>query len=549
MSAPVRRRRSSAGTIALRFPRRRLIAAVGIAIILAAVAYTGVRFYLAASKISGHGGVGDVIGLAQNQDDTPGSLAYKIHHGQRVNILMLGYGGANHDGSYLADSIMLVSVEGPDRVAMTSLPRDTFVKVAAFANGGTYAGKVNASFAIPMSNGAFGTLKPDYSNDYNGAGKLASQVIGDYLGVGIDYWVGVDFTAFKKVVDAIGGVDVNNPYTLDDNQYPIDATGGYQHIHFDAGVQHLNGDQALIYVRERHSDSDFGRSKRQQQVVAAIKDKAVSVNAVSQMFTLLDALSDNVHTNLSLNDMKTFSSVLDKVNTSSTHHVSIDNSNWQYDTTDSSAGYILLPRDHTMASLRNYIANELPDPAVLGENASVEFVSSGGQASNGQSLAGVMSTVTGMIGFKTLAPVTAATAPASTEVHDYSGGKDTRTAQWMAAYFKGTVITEDPARKPAPDAGASPQPGASPVATTSPDIVVVLGKDFAAGFDQAERPTYAPPPNYVAPRQSPTRVQATQTPTSGPTIATSPAPTACKPPMVGQPGHCHPPGNSPSPGG
>jgi LCP family protein required for cell wall assembly len=531
MSAPVRRRRSSAGTIALRLPKRRLIAAAGIASILAVVAYTGVRFYLAASKISGHGGVGDVIGLAQNQDDTPGSLAYKIHHGERVNILMLGYGGADHDGSYLADSIMLISVEGPDRVTMTSLPRDTFVKVAAFANGGTYAGKVNASFAIPMSNGAFGTLKPDYSSDFNGAGKLASQVIGDYLGVGIDYWVGVDFTAFKKVVDAIGGVDVNNPYALDDREYPIDATGGYQHIHFDAGPQHLNGDQALIYVRERHSDSDFGRSKRQQQVVAAIKDKAVSVNAAAQMFTLLDALAENVHTNLSLNDMKTFSTVLDKVNTSSTHHVSIDNSNWQYDTSDPSVGYILLPRDHTMASLRHYIDNELPDPAVLGENANVQFSSTGGQASNGASLAGIMSSSMGMIGFKTLAPVTAATAPATTEIHDYSGGKDTRTAQWMASYFNGKVITEDPSTRPSPDAGASPQPGASPVATASPDIVVVLGKDFGVGFDQAERPTYTPPPNYVAPRQSPRTVQSPAPTKSPPAPSTPPATVSpsCKP--------------------
>ncbi|MGB2940932.1 MAG: LCP family protein [Candidatus Dormiibacterota bacterium] len=529
MSAPVRRRRRSAGTIALRFPRRRLIAAAGIALILAVVSYTGIRFYLAAAKVSpGHSSLGDVLGLAQNQDDTPGTLAYKIHHGERVNILMLGYGGAGHDGAFLSDSIMMISVEGPDRVAMTSLPRDTYAKVAAFANGGTYAGKINAAHAIPLSNGAFGTLKADYTSDYSGGGKLASQVIGDYLGVPIDYWVSVDFTAFKKVVDAIGGVDINNPYVLDDYQYPIDATGGYQHIHFNAGPQHLSGDQALIYVRERHADSDFGRSRRQQQVVAAIKDKTVSVNAVPQLFTLLDALSENVHTNLSLNDMRTFSGILNKVDTAGTHHVSIDNSNWQYDTTDSSAGYILLARDKTMNSLHHFIDSELPDPAVLGENANVAFSSTTGQASNGQSLAGIMSAVMGMINFKTLAPINAATAPATTEVRDYSGGKATKTAQWMATYFGGTVVTMDPATKPAPDAGASPQPGASPTSTASPDIVVVLGKDFASAFDQAERPTYSPPSNYIAPRQSPRQVQPTQAPmrapSSEPTVAASQSP-------------------------
>ena len=390
MSAPARRR-SSAGTTGRRFSKRRLIAATGIAIILAVVAYTGIRFYVAASRISGHGTIGDVIGLAQNQDDTPGSLAYKIHHGERVNILMLGYGGAGHDGAYLTDSIMLISVQGPDRVAMTSLPRDTFAKIGAFSNGGIYAGKINAAFEIPLSSGAFGTVKPDYPADYNGAGKLASQVIGDYLGVPIDYWVGVDFTAFQKVVDAIGGVDVNNPYALDDSQYPLGESGAVQTIHFNAGPQHLNGEQALIYVRERHADSDFGRSRRQQQVTAAIKDKVVSANAVPQLFTLLDALQENVHTNLSLNDMKVFTGILNKVNTSGTHHVSIDNTNWQYDTLDPSAGYILLARDKTMNSLHHFIDNELPDPAMLAENANVQFVSTTGQGSNGDSLAGIMS--------------------------------------------------------------------------------------------------------------------------------------------------------------
>ena len=498
-------------------------------------AYTGIRFYQAASKISGHGSIGDVIGVAQNQNDTPGTLAYKIHHGERVNILMLGYGGGSHDGAYLSDSIMLISVEGPDRVAMTSLPRDTFANVAAFANGGSYSGKINAAFAIPLSNGAFGTLKPDYSGDYNGGGKLASQVIGDYLGVPVDYWVSVDFTAFKKVVDAIGGVDVNNPYVLDDAQYPIDATGGYQQIHFDAGPQHLNGDQALIYVRERHSDSDFGRSRRQQQVTAAIKDKVVSANAVPQLFTLLDALQENVHTNLSLNDMKVFTGILNTINTSSTHHVSIDNTNWQYDTTDPSAGYVLLARDKTMNSLHHFIDNVLPDPAVLAENASVQFVSTTGQGSNGDGLAGIMSAVMGMINFKTLGPGTGSTAPATTEVHDYSGGKATKTAQWMATYFGGTVITEDPASKPAPDAGASPQPGASPAATASPDIVVILGVDFAANFDQAASANVRPPSNYIPPRQVPRKVQPTQAPSQQPTVA--PVPTA---PPTKKPSSPHP---------
>lgn len=537
MSAPLRRkRRSQASTIALRLPNRRVTAAIGIALILAVVAFAGLRLYQF-SKISSHNGIGDILGLAQNQDDTPGTLAYKIHHGERVNILMMGYGGAGHDGGYLTDSIMVVSVQGTDRVAMTSVPRDTYARIKAFSNGGEYAGKINAAYEIPLSKGAFGPVKSDYSSDFNGGGKLASEVVGDYLGIHVDYWVGVDFTAFKKVVDAIGGVDVNNPYALDDDQYPLGETGGYTHVHFDAGQQHLSGDRALVYVRERHADSDFGRSKRQQQVVAAIKDKVLSANAIPQIPTLMDALQENVHTSLSPNDIKVFSGILNKINTSDTHHVSLDSSNWQYSTLDPSAGYILLARDKSMNALRHYIANELPDPKVLGEKANVQFAATSGQASNGESLTGIMTGSMAMLNFTMVSPATGSAAPATTEVHDYSGGKGTETAKWMAAYFGGTVIIENPSNKPSPAVGAATTPGASPTPATSPDIVVVLGKDFSTNFDQAERPVYTPPKNYVPPKQNPTPAPVpsstpTAQPSPSPTRTPTAAPTACPSPTL-----------------
>ena len=522
--------------IALRLPSRRWVIGIGLVLILAVISYTGYRFYSAAHSLNG-AGIGDLIGLAQNQDDQPGTLAYKIHHGERVNILLMGYGGADHDGSYLADSIMVISVKGTDRVALTSIPRDTYVKVAAFANGGSYDGKINAAYAIPMSRGAFGKLKPEYSDDFNGAGKLASRVIGDYLGQNIDYWVGVDFTAFKKTVDAVDGVDVDNPSVLDDYEYPTENYG-YKHIHFDAGRLHLNGDQALIYARERHADSDFGRSKRQQVLAAAIKDKALSVGAVPKLYDLLGALQDNVHTNLSLNDLKVFGGVADKINSAETHKVSIDNTNWQYDTSDPSAGYILLARDKTMASLRRYIDNELPDPAVLAEKAYVQFASTSGQASQGQNLAGVQAVVMKMIGFQAMPPQAGTTAPAVTEIHDYSGGKASRTAKWMADYFKGTVVTEDPGSRPSPPPPLAPSPGASPVPFAAPDIVVVLGKDYSAAYDQLERPVYTPPPGYnnntrlnptpVAPKPTPTpTVEPTITPTPRSSPLPVPSPTPC----------------------
>ena len=427
----------------LNMPRKRWWAAVILVLVLAASGLMASKVMATAQALNPRVTVGEVLSAVANQSDIPGTLAYKVQHGERVNILLLGYGGVGHDGGYLTDSIMVLSIQGPGRVALTSIPRDTYVSIPAFANGTTYDGKINAAYELPLANGSFGTISDAYSG-FVGAGQLASKVVGDYLGITIDYFVGVDFTAFKDVVNAVGGIDVVNPTVLDDYQYPVGETGGTMHIHFDAGSLRLNGDQALIYVRTRHADNDFGRAHRQQQVIAAIKDKAVSIGAVPQLFSLIDVISNNVHTNMSPNDLRVFSSLANEVSSITTHHVSIDNTNWQYDTTTWAAGYILLLRDQTGAPLKHFIQAEMVDPAVTAEAATVQVVSGPSEYSYGQRAADVWTPLLGMLSFKAVAPGTTTTSPAVTQVHDYSGGTATLTAAWLAAYYGGVVVTETP---------------------------------------------------------------------------------------------------------
>ncbi|MFN2462449.1 MAG: LCP family protein [Candidatus Dormibacteria bacterium] len=517
-------------------PRKRAVILLIVALVLAVGGFTGFRLLELANSVNGHAGLGDVIGLAQNQDDTPGTLAYKIHHGERVNILMLGYGGGTHDGAYLSDSMMMISVQGTDRAALTSIPRDTYVKIkATFADRSAYEGKINAAYAIPLSKNALGKPAAEYDTAFEGAGKLASKVVGEYLGVNIDYWVGVDFTAFRKVVDAVGGVDVNVPSTLDDPEYPDDNESGYMHIHFDPGVQHMDGKRALIYVRERHADNDFGRSRRQQQVIALVKEKVQKPSVITRLYGLMDALKDNVHTNMSLNDLKVFGSIAGKINGAGVHHVSIDATNWQWETYGYYDGaYLLYARDATMASLHKYIAAEMVDPAVLAEDARVQFSSSPAESSRGDNLAGIFSSTMHMLNFNTGSPATTRLAPPTTVVHDYSGGRATKTAEWMATYFGGSVVTEDPATAPsAPDAyGATPE--ATPAPTPGPAaIVVALGRDVATEFDatapvSAETgsgtyyqplPTYRP---YVAPTARAAQVPSPQPSAQQPAPSPSP---------------------------
>lgn len=545
-------------TFSLKHPRR-WFAATGVALVLATGAVFGYRVFAAIRHIDPNASLGSIVGLAQNQDNVPGTIAYKLHHGERVNILLLGYGGEGHDGAYLTDSIMVVSVQGPDRVALTSIPRDTYVHLGqAFAGNVTYDNKINTAYEIPLINGGLGKPKPEYDQGFAGAGRLASKIVGDYMGQPIDYWAGVDFTAFAKVVDAVGGVNVVNPYALDDDAYPKGESGATMHIHFDKGPLHLDGEHALIYVRTRHADNDFGRSRRQQQVLTAVKEKALSVGAIPKLFDLLDALQNNVHTNMPIGDLKTFAGIANKINTAGAHHVSIDNTNFQYDTFSDYGAYILLQRDHSGATLRRFIAHELPPPAMLAEKAAVQFSSSYAEASQGYSLAGITSATMKMLDMRVVAPDTVPKAPPTTEIHDYSNGRATKTVEWLREYFNGTVVTES--GSPTSTPGSSTEPSASGDTVATPDVVVLLGADYATQFNSTPpaatgsnvtpsfrpRPTPTPSQTTAAPSPSPTETRPSPSPSRVPCL-----PPLCKPSAAPSPpaASSPTPGQSSSPGG
>jgi LCP family protein required for cell wall assembly len=136
----------------------------------------------------------------------------------------------------------------------------------------------------------------------------------DVVGIPIHYAVVIDFSGFTKVIDAVGGIDVNVPEAFTDTQYPKpgmeqatcpgDPTNAcvYETVHFDAGVQHMDGARALIYARSRHAEgdqgSDFARSRRQQIIMVALKDRFthpaawVTLARVQALPKLLDDATD-----------------------------------------------------------------------------------------------------------------------------------------------------------------------------------------------------------------------------------------------------------------
>lgn len=207
----------------------------------------------------------------------------------RINVLLLGMGGEGHEGALLTDTIIVASFQPSTKsVGLFSLPRDL---VVAFPNK-EYR-KINAANAYGEQQGA----KP-------GAGALVTKsAVETVIGGPIQYFVRVDFSGFARLVDDVGGVDITVEQAFTDYQYPTEDFG-YQTVSFKQGRQHMDGKTALTYVRSRHGNngegSDFARSRRQQQVLVALKEKLFSVGtllnppAIAKVF---DTLGKHVQTN------------------------------------------------------------------------------------------------------------------------------------------------------------------------------------------------------------------------------------------------------------
>ncbi|BCX14490.1 MAG: hypothetical protein KatS3mg088_173 [Patescibacteria group bacterium] len=188
---------------------------------------------------------------------------------KRVNFLVLGKGGAGHEAPDLTDTIMFVSLslEKP-RLVLISLPRDIWIP--------SLRAKLNSVYY-------WGNQK-----EMGGGLVLAKEVVSEIVGQPVHYSFVVDFSVFKEVIDILGGVDVYVENAFVDNWYPIAGKEKdncnndplfkcrYETVRFEKGWQKMNGETALKFVRSRKAEgdegTDFARAKRQQKIMAAIKD-------------------------------------------------------------------------------------------------------------------------------------------------------------------------------------------------------------------------------------------------------------------------------------
>lgn len=242
-----------------------------------------------------------------------------------INVLLLGIGGGSHDGPNLTDTIILASINTEKNIVnLVSIPRDLYIP--------SFKGKINRVYAVA-------------EEKEKGKGTLLSKsVINSVTGVRPDYVVVIDFSGFVKLVDLLGGIDVNVQNTLIDNEYPLAgfenelcnhtddgiasfsaqiATGSatepdifpcrYNTLRVDAGLQHMNGDLALKFVRSRHAEgaegTDFARSNRQQLVINAVRDKVLSLGTLAnpiKVFGIIDILTGHITMDIEENEIDDF---------------------------------------------------------------------------------------------------------------------------------------------------------------------------------------------------------------------------------------------------
>jgi LCP family protein required for cell wall assembly len=233
--------------------------------------------------------VGQQVQRAKGEEDPNSNLNNGILTGPRVNILLLGSDtDQKFQGSYIAQTDIVVTIDPSSHtVGMLSIPRDFYINVPGY-----------------------GMHKLDEAYGLGGV-DLSRQTIQQDFGIPINYyaWIGLD--GFIKVINEVGGVDVDVLHPIVDDNYPDDvganANNPYsvKRLYLPAGPQHLDGPTALEYVRSRHADlvGDFGRSARQQQVLGALKTKLTNPDIFNKLSAIANDLKGYLKTDMQLPDV------------------------------------------------------------------------------------------------------------------------------------------------------------------------------------------------------------------------------------------------------
>lgn len=267
----------------------------------------------------------------------------------RINILLLGIGGSGHDGPYLSDTNIILSIKpSANQVAMISVPRDLAVKIN---NHGIR--KINNADAFGEAEQA------------NSGGEYARKIFEQTFNMSIPYYARVDFTAFKDLIDAVGGITINVERSFVDAEYP-GPNDSFQTVSFEAGLQQMNGERALMFTRSRHGSngegSDFARAKRQQLMLAAFKTKLLSAGTYLNPITLqkiITSLSQHIITNMDFGQMMYLVGMAKEINSDTAKTLVLDDgpNGFLKSTMGEDGAYLLIPKSGNFVDINSAINN------------------------------------------------------------------------------------------------------------------------------------------------------------------------------------------------
>ena len=369
----------------------------------------------------------------------------------RVNIMLLGVGDPGHAGETLADTNMVVSIDTksqPNKVTMISLPRDLRVQVP-----GEGYHKINEANAIGDAK------KPPQGTE------LAQKTIENTLGIPIHYYVKANFTGLKQAVDAVGGIEINVKEPLIDPEYPCDKNQNKScGLKIAAGTQNMDGATALKYARCRKGTcgDDFGRALRQQEVLTAIRTKALSSQTLTnpgKINDLISAASDNVKTDLSLRNINRIVEISRGINTSDITNVvfSLLPNGFLVSSKTSSD---LLPAGGNFDDIQKFVANIFELAPIWKEDSNIVIqngtttVGLSGKLKNSLVTDGIPIAIDSLGNAKTKDYTVS-------QIIDYTGGKNPNTASYLSRII-GVEVTQP----------------ATPVKSPAVDFEIILGTDY-----------------------------------------------------------------------
>ncbi len=378
----------------------------------------------------------------------------------RVNILLLGMPGPGNPGPELTDTIIILSLKpAENKAAMLSIPRDLYVQAPgtrsyARINSMYTFGEQKSKWAQNKENSSFSTEQPTDGFSY------CKQSISDITGLPIHYFLKMDFVGFEKIIDELGGVDIYVEKDINDPYFP-DGKYGYKTFKISQGQHHMDGNLALKYARSRKTTSDFDRAKRQQQILTAVKEKALdlSVFDAGKIINIIKIIGDHFKTDLSIEEIERLIKISQDVNKDEIIVRVLDNSaSGPLKSTSYNGASVMIPKlgMNNYSQIQQIAKNIFEEGNLASETAKIEI-------QNGSSTVGLATSTAKTLrdsGLNVIKVTDATGKFQTTQIIDYTADAKPNTIKFLKSKLGGQVTKETP-----------------PKGVTA-DIVVILGENF-----------------------------------------------------------------------